>query len=302
MKVAYLLVIVLLVFGLPADAASNWKNLKADETGTPDRAWKGGNGLFEIQGVLGGATVKLQRKLAPVGDYKDVTPITTRDGAADCDLTADAEFCWFVAPGDSQIHPVVVGGDGTTDITVMVSGADQASISGIDASGDLTLTGRLIIPGGTVADPALSFSGDPDTGLFQSNPNWFQISLGGVEKLALKVSFLFIGGGGPALKMGESSSTVPSVAPIAGDVTTGLGGVTGEVSLITGGVQRLNARADGLVALLGNIGASPPATCLAGSTWIDTDETVDTNCTTANDNSLCCCIAADTWVVCGNVS
>ncbi len=130
MKAAYLLIVALLAIGLPAGAASNWKNLKADETGTPDRAWKGGNGLFEIQGVLGGATVKLQRKLAPIGDYKDVTTITTRDGAADCDLTVDAEFCWFVAPGDSQIHPVVVGGDGTTDITVMVSGADQASVGG----------------------------------------------------------------------------------------------------------------------------------------------------------------------------
>jgi hypothetical protein len=43
------------------------------------------------------------------------------------------------------------------------------------------------------------------------------------------------------------------------------------------------------------IGASPAATCTAGSIHIDTDESVDTNCTTTADNSVCLCTAADTW-------
>ena len=53
--------------------------------------------------------------------------------------------------------------------------------------------------------------------------------------------------------------------------------------------------ADGVGAFALNVGASPPATCTAGAVFIDTDETVDTNCTTTSDNQLCICIATDTW-------
>lgn len=48
------------------------------------------------------------------------------------------------------------------------------------------------------------------------------------------------------------------------------------------------------------IGASPAATCTAGQIHIDTDESVDTNCTTTADNSLCLCTAADTWTALEN--
>ena len=42
-------------------------------------------------------------------------------------------------------------------------------------------------------------------------------------------------------------------------------------------------------------GAFPPATCEVGEIFFDTDETVDTNCTTTLDNTLCLCTAANTW-------
>lgn len=48
------------------------------------------------------------------------------------------------------------------------------------------------------------------------------------------------------------------------------------------------------------IGAAPGATCTAGQWFIDTDETDDTNCTTAADNSICVCSATNTWVEAGN--
>ncbi len=44
-----------------------------------------------------------------------------------------------------------------------------------------------------------------------------------------------------------------------------------------------------------NSGAFPPATCTTGSIFVDTDETDDTNCTTTADNSICSCVATDTW-------
>jgi len=55
----------------------------------------------------------------------------------------------------------------------------------------------------------------------------------------------------------------------------------------------------GTVALIGG-GASPAATCTVGEIFIDTDETVDTNCTTTADNSLCLCTATDTWTALEN--
>ncbi len=361
MKVAYLVIAGLLVLGLPVGAASNWKNLKADETGTPDRAWKGGNGLFEIQGVLGGATVNLQRKLAPVGDFQDVTPITTRDGAADCDLTADGEFCWFVAPGDSQIHPVVVGGDGTTDITVMVSGADQASVGG----------------GATIAttDNAVQFGNLAGDGLDEDPTRFFydgSLNIGGVASpTAEDFSVLSTAASGAMVSLTNPGASASWVLDFNGvfnhDIADGATGEIWEVSrtseqrivynpgslifaLDSAGrngiasflIQHANGHgaslliqnagssnkmellyddsdtsyhisvpgnvgtdavtidSSGLVSHSQSIGASPPSECEPGATWIDTDETVDTNCTTTNDNSLCCCIAADTWVVCGN--
>jgi len=47
-------------------------------------------------------------------------------------------------------------------------------------------------------------------------------------------------------------------------------------------------------------GAFPPATCTPYEIFIDTDETVDTNCTTTADNSLCLCTATDTWTALEN--
>lgn len=42
-------------------------------------------------------------------------------------------------------------------------------------------------------------------------------------------------------------------------------------------------------------GGIPPAWCDVGELFLDTDETVDTNCTTTADNSLCACVATNTW-------
>jgi hypothetical protein len=43
-------------------------------------------------------------------------------------------------------------------------------------------------------------------------------------------------------------------------------------------------------------GAAPAATCTVGEIFLDTDETDDDNCATTADNSLCLCVASNTWV------
>lgn len=60
----------------------------------------------------------------------------------------------------------------------------------------------------------------------------------------------------------------------------------------------------GSVYITGNMaipnGAAPAATCTAGELFLDTNEGTDTNCTTTADNSLCLCVATDTWVQLNN--
>jgi len=70
------------------------------------------------------------------------------------------------------------------------------------------------------------------------------------------------------------------------------------VDCTTAGVDAVQMEVDVPVKakLVHQIGAAPDATCIAGEVFIDTDETDDTNCTTTSDNSLCLCVATDTWV------
>lgn len=75
----------------------------------------------------------------------------------------------------------------------------------------------------------------------------------------------------------------------------------GEIDVETGGALKIAGAAvtssgaelnlvDGQTA-----GAFPPATCTPGQIFVDTDETVDTNCPTVADNALCYCITANNW-------
>lgn len=82
----------------------------------------------------------------------------------------------------------------------------------------------------------------------------------------------------------------------AGGGASGSAGDADGGDLLLSGGTGYGTGDDGMVVMTTNIGAAPPATCTAGTFYIDTDETDDTNCTTTNDNSLCLCVAADTWV------
>lgn len=82
----------------------------------------------------------------------------------------------------------------------------------------------------------------------------------------------------------------------------------GDLDIESGGSLKIAGTAVSATAaqlnILSNValtaGADPGATCTAGEIFIDTDETVDTNCTTTADNSLCLCTAANTWTALEN--
>lgn len=48
-------------------------------------------------------------------------------------------------------------------------------------------------------------------------------------------------------------------------------------------------------------GDDPASTCTTGDLFMDLDQTVDTDCATTADNTLCCCVAPNTWAACSGL-
>lgn len=67
-----------------------------------------------------------------------------------------------------------------------------------------------------------------------------------------------------------------------------------DFSVITAGGTAIHDGPDSIIQI--GSGAFPTVACTVGEIFLDTDQTVDTNCTTTSDNSLCLCTATDTWV------
>ena len=67
---------------------------------------------------------------------------------------------------------------------------EPAPTGGFLSTGGGTLTGSLLMPDGTSAAPSLSFSSDPDSGLFSPGPNNLSLITGGVTRARLSPSGL----------------------------------------------------------------------------------------------------------------
>ncbi len=107
----------------------------------------------------------------------------------------------------------------------------------------VTSTLPLIIPAGTAGAPSLSFSGDPNTGLFSGGGDVLAISTGGTQRFSVSTS--------------ATTSTLPLTLPIgsvgtpslnfAGDTDTGIYSSTGNrVDFATSGVLRASLDSGGL--------------------------------------------------------
>lgn len=151
----------------------------------------------------------------------------------------------------------------------------------------------MLLDVGSATSPGYSFDGDTDTGFYRDSSSGgiglsdeaemiIEVTNDGTDSLASVFCDSTQAGASECLSVLTSASGHLFGVDTAGANVTGTLGVTGVLSPA------------------GNIGASPPATCTAGTIWIDTDETVDTNCTTTADNSLCLCVATDTWAALEN--
>ncbi len=118
---------------------------------------------------------------------------------------------------------------------------------GTDGSGNFSLTtatAKLVLPQeADAAEPTLGF-GDGDSGIYEVSDDRLGFAVGGVlhfEQLGNQ-----FGGqtaGAPQLLDETSNATNPVIVPYNGAYTSGMGGISGEVSLITGGTEAVNVDA-----------------------------------------------------------
>jgi hypothetical protein len=155
-------------------------------------------------------------------------------------------FCSLSSPIQLQLQKTsnqlvfdhLTGGD----TTITVPAAASARVYTIpDAGADTsffmanggTLTGALLLPNGAVGTPSLSFSGDPDTGLYGFSNNYLYVAAGGLNV----ARFINIGGAGQLIVL-DGTATAP-VYSFYNSPTTGIYcGSTNYISFSTNGTSR----------------------------------------------------------------
>ena len=186
-----------------------------------------------------------------------------------------------LANGADRMHQATVSGEGL----ITTTGSFRANVLGVEQSGIQKLTAAdtidpieygIVLVAGTGGATTLTDANPIDTPLF-SSPFCLVVGTSNTDTVILN--------SGANLKLNESTWT---------------GGLYDNLFLFWNSsgshwqeISRSNPSSI-------QAGAYPPATCTVGQIFLDTDETVDTNCATTADNSLCLCVAANTWAALEN--
>lgn len=186
-------------------------------------------------------------------------------GAGDYNFGADA----CTIPVDTTIN-----GDLTItgDVTIPTCSCD--AVTNLDVSGTATVDGATALDGGLTMDTTAFTVADTSGNVATAGT----LTVTGAATL----------NGG--LVMDTDKFTVANTTG-----NTAIGGTLGVT-----GAATFSAAVSATSSLIIPSGADPGATCTVGQVYIDTDETVDTNCTTTADNSLCICTATNTWTALEN--
>ena len=146
----------------------------------------------------------------------------------------------------SATNPTFVPNRSDLDSGIGQNAVDQVSIiaGGIEIARAVedTVEQFIISPGallGTAALPSLAF-GDGDTGFRESFADTIKVGLAGVDRWTFTADrFVAVAGNGPSLQNEASTATNPTIIPALGDVTTGIGGVTGGLNIIVQSVSAM---------------------------------------------------------------
>lgn len=152
--------------------------------------WEVGQGRIDVEGRL------VREHVATSSD--DGAPVDFAPGLKTIALTVGAEWYGGIAPALegkqplSTLHdPAATGAMGDT-LTVRRGAGwvniPLATLPYLSAGGQHGLSGALAGVNGTAGAPAISFAGDPDTGIFTPSGNQWAIATAGVERLRVRAA------------------------------------------------------------------------------------------------------------------
>ena len=219
------------------------------------------------------------------------------------------------AIGDSTFVSILAGNAGTSQILfgdvdreligrVLYDHADNhmaffsndAERVRIDSNGDVTVvttTAQLLLPSSNDAvTPTLAF-GDGDTGLYEASDDSLSVSTAGSLKWSFSAggAFFSTNTSGPQLRNISATATTPTIHANRASLSTGIGGISGEVSVIVAATEILNASSGGVAIGAGLTFAPPPDT----SPPITCDGDSDGHLYDDTDQDLLCRCDGTTW-------
>ena len=124
---------------------------------------------------------------------------------------------------------------------------------------------QVFAPAGSAALPGISFTGDTDTGFYNSAGNEMRFITGGTDRIIFTQNeFKCANGNGWGTTLTAASSTAPTVYPRNASTTTGIGSqASGNMSLIASATEvvRINStNMQYMIAPIAATGGSTPAT------------------------------------------
>jgi len=195
-----------------------------------------------------------------IGDVSAIQNTVTSDITAQTTGAGDPTFTGL----DWDID--VTGRTSTGDVNFLdfkKTDATTASVFKVDINGNVTMpTGDLIV-GSTSASFGILLP-DDDNKIYRTTANTIGIKIGGTDRFNFTGSiFQSAAASGFTLTFANSSATDPTFRPNKNANTTGWGGIAGELSGITGGVQAININASQITTTLSQLKTTASTTLAA---------------------------------------
>ena len=111
--------------------------------------------------------------------------------------------------------------------------------------------GQIVVPNGSVSAPSYSFASSPNDGLFIAAAGQLGLVTAGSERIRINsADFHYQGSAsGFGISLIPASTTMPTFVPSRADTTTGVGGSSGVLSLITNGSSRIYVDGTGNIGI-----------------------------------------------------
>ncbi len=188
-------------------------------------------------------TASLQMGAADVDTNASIVAQTLRTQGALAGGTADQagkDFTIIVSPGKGT------GAGGKFVVQTTPAGSTGTTVGTATTALTINSAQQSIFAAGTVSAPSISV-GDTGTGFYKGATNQIWGSVNGSA-----VSVLFSSGwqiGNAQMLAGTSSATAPVFVPTTGSTTTGIGGTSGNISMVVSGAEAARFAANKNVVL-----------------------------------------------------